>query len=98
MKDREIERMTGHSHVTVGKARYKLVNPDMIDARTLKEFDEFKKKFAQKWPEYLRVQFVRYFENDILTKALKGEGKPFSVALASMAEGRQATDSRLGIE
>lgn len=74
MKDREIERMTGHSHVTVGKTRYKLVNPDMIDARTLKEFDEFKKKFAQKWPEYLRVQFVRYFENDILTKALKGEG------------------------
>ncbi len=33
-----------------------------------------------------------------VTKALKGEGKPFSVALASMAEGPQATDSRLGIE
>jgi hypothetical protein len=64
LTNREIERMTGHSHVTVGKVKDKLVNPDKINPTTLKEFEGFKRKF-EKWPEYLQSQFVRYYENEI---------------------------------
>jgi hypothetical protein len=62
---REIERITGHSHNTVGKVKDKLLNPDKISPAMLKEFETFKKAFEAKWPDHLRLQFVRYFENDI---------------------------------
>jgi hypothetical protein len=64
MTNREVERMTGHSHVTVGKVKDKLVNPDKINPTTLKEFEALKRKF-EKWPEYLQSQFIRYYENEI---------------------------------
>jgi ParB/RepB/Spo0J family partition protein len=63
--DRDIARITGHSHSTVGKVRDKLSNPLGVDKRMMEDFEEFKKKFGQKWPDTLRVAFVKRFENDI---------------------------------
>jgi hypothetical protein len=61
----QVGLMTGHSHNTVGKARDRLLNPNKIDPKMLKDFEDFKKKFGTKWPEHMKLDFVRYFEPDI---------------------------------
>jgi hypothetical protein len=60
--NREIERITGHSHVTVGKARQKLTNPYKKERE---DMEKFKKTFDQKWPHEVKLEFVKHFENDI---------------------------------
>jgi ParB-like nuclease domain len=57
--NRQIARIRGFSHVTVGDVRDKMLNPP-----ERKRFEEFKKSFDE-LPDEQRLEFVREFASDI---------------------------------